>query len=661
MAIRLIDRYPNRADPATTNYPHGQGRNKSDPTADDGTPYEADWFNDAQALMQGMLEAAGITPSGNVDTVPQSDYLDALVQVANGVTEIDMAGDTDVTLDVHQSRVAALRLTGSLTADVDLVVPDTARYYLVIDATTGEFEVTLRTQNGTGVALRQGSSQIVYSDGVDAKFAVLPHVDEDSMSSDSDAAVPTQGSVRAFVGAPGAEAPSFFRTTPDRGPSSFPEKTWLPDYTTLMGPHGSAFHIDAYSERITPRQILPYAGGYMCLYLGGDVGNSAITTGLAFSPDGYSWFDSPENPILDQLDQDWQGTRSMGNAIAWDDANGEWVLFAGGNDASSTTPGARAVGIFTSPDLVTWTADADNPTLTINDADILTWAPGEDGGTADADRVYITGIAQINGKWHALVEAGYGSQNTGGMSRAVGVLTADDPRGPWSGGSHNPVITSSDWGDRLPSVRSATYYDGYWYTVVTEPGTWLNLGAARSSDFLNWTVLNGGSPLITTGGNEVDAAIVMPFSDHWAILGSQRTGTRNMIMWTSRQDARIVHVSKRAKARLRSLKSSDSGRTSVVVGDRVTVAAGAYHTVLDISGATAEVLSGEIWGVNVGCRITVDGDVVIDDTATAIGHDNGGNNYGSFPIPPIQGTDITVELYNAHNASVDHGWRIIHR
>lgn len=81
MAIRLIDRYPNRADPATPDYPHGKGRNKSDPTADDGTPFDEARFNDQEAFFQGLLEKAGITPSGVVDTVQQSDYLDALDQV----------------------------------------------------------------------------------------------------------------------------------------------------------------------------------------------------------------------------------------------------------------------------------------------------------------------------------------------------------------------------------------------------------------------------------------------------------------------------------------------------------------------------------------------------------------------------------------------------
>lgn len=169
MAIRLIDRYPNRVDPASSDYPHGAIRNKSDPTEDDGTPLEQDWANDQAAFFQGLLEAAGITPSGNVDTVIASDYLDALVQVANGVKEVDVEGDEDVTLDFNQYRMAALRLTGTLSDDIDVIVPDTERHYVFINATSGSFTVTVKTSAGAGVGVSQGGSEWLYSDGTDVK------------------------------------------------------------------------------------------------------------------------------------------------------------------------------------------------------------------------------------------------------------------------------------------------------------------------------------------------------------------------------------------------------------------------------------------------------------------------------------------------------------
>lgn len=169
MAIRLIDRYPSRADPASSDYPHGKGRNKSDPTADDGTPFDQARFNDQEAFFQSLVEAAGITPSGVVDTVQQSDYINALLGVARGVTDVDVGGSVDVTLTLNDSRMAAIRAFGTLSANIAIEVPDTARYYLIINDTGGSFTLTVKTATGTGVEVPQGKSAFVFSDGANVR------------------------------------------------------------------------------------------------------------------------------------------------------------------------------------------------------------------------------------------------------------------------------------------------------------------------------------------------------------------------------------------------------------------------------------------------------------------------------------------------------------
>jgi hypothetical protein len=170
MAIRLIDQYPNRAGTPNADYPHGVPRNRSAPGAVDGTPFEQSWFRDQEGFFQGLIETAGITPSGAPDTVQSSDYLNALVSTMHGVTEVDVGGVGDVTLGIYPSRVAALRLTGILGADVDLIVPNTARLYTIIDETTGSFSVTVRTETGTGVTIGESVS-VVRSDGTDVVSA----------------------------------------------------------------------------------------------------------------------------------------------------------------------------------------------------------------------------------------------------------------------------------------------------------------------------------------------------------------------------------------------------------------------------------------------------------------------------------------------------------
>ena len=77
MAIRIEDEYVN-AEAASSDYPHGSFKNESSPEAGDGTPVEKAWADDIIGLLQKLLVAAGITPSGSPDTVLASDYFTAL-------------------------------------------------------------------------------------------------------------------------------------------------------------------------------------------------------------------------------------------------------------------------------------------------------------------------------------------------------------------------------------------------------------------------------------------------------------------------------------------------------------------------------------------------------------------------------------------------------
>lgn len=172
MAIRLIDAYPVRANAANENYPHGSGRNKTASDATDGTPFDEARFNDQEAFFQSLVEAAGVTPNNTVDTVPTSQYADALTFVANGVVEIDVAGSTDRVVNYNERRAGGVRLTGALLGHIDLVVPNTARLYTVINDTTGAFTITVKTALGAGVVVAQGLTDRVRSDGIDVVPAI---------------------------------------------------------------------------------------------------------------------------------------------------------------------------------------------------------------------------------------------------------------------------------------------------------------------------------------------------------------------------------------------------------------------------------------------------------------------------------------------------------
>lgn len=87
MAIRIEDKYPGNSNPADANYPEGSFKNDAVPGDLSGTPLEKDWCNDFQGLLQKLLNYAGITPSGNPDTVVASDYWDALTKRINSFSQ----------------------------------------------------------------------------------------------------------------------------------------------------------------------------------------------------------------------------------------------------------------------------------------------------------------------------------------------------------------------------------------------------------------------------------------------------------------------------------------------------------------------------------------------------------------------------------------------
>ncbi len=83
MALQLDIEFPGQSTPADANYPYGSARNVSAPGANDGTPLVARLVNDIYGFLQRLLDEAGITPSGNPDTVVDSDYYDALAAIFN--------------------------------------------------------------------------------------------------------------------------------------------------------------------------------------------------------------------------------------------------------------------------------------------------------------------------------------------------------------------------------------------------------------------------------------------------------------------------------------------------------------------------------------------------------------------------------------------------
>lgn len=92
-----------------------------------------------------------------------------------GVASITMT-DANYTLTVadgatDQSRKAVLVLTGTLTAGRNVICPSSQKVYIVKNSTTGGFATTIKTSGGTGYAVPNGKTVLLYCDGTDVFLA----------------------------------------------------------------------------------------------------------------------------------------------------------------------------------------------------------------------------------------------------------------------------------------------------------------------------------------------------------------------------------------------------------------------------------------------------------------------------------------------------------
>lgn len=84
MALDRSNRYPGRFENPTTEQPQGAFKNRTSPTAEDGSYFEADWANDMSGFFARVLNVAGVTPNGTVDNGTNSQLYDALMTATPG-------------------------------------------------------------------------------------------------------------------------------------------------------------------------------------------------------------------------------------------------------------------------------------------------------------------------------------------------------------------------------------------------------------------------------------------------------------------------------------------------------------------------------------------------------------------------------------------------
>lgn len=122
----------------------------------------------ASAVLQLELQANGENAS-TWGTKTNTNL--KILEDAIGGTESITLSSSDVTLTDtqftfgQQSHAAVLELSGTLGANVNIIVPTRSKTYLVKNGCTGAFTVTIKTASGTGAIADQGVTTLVRCDG----------------------------------------------------------------------------------------------------------------------------------------------------------------------------------------------------------------------------------------------------------------------------------------------------------------------------------------------------------------------------------------------------------------------------------------------------------------------------------------------------------------
>lgn len=131
-------------DPNVSGYPKGARVMRSD-----GLGY---WLNTTENN-QVDPETSGAVAAGWVP-----DF-------TSGATSVTMTS-ANVTLTPLQYGKPIIIITGTLTANLNLIFPDIAGKWIVVNSTSGAFTITAKTSAGTGVTLTQSSVSWIYGDGI---------------------------------------------------------------------------------------------------------------------------------------------------------------------------------------------------------------------------------------------------------------------------------------------------------------------------------------------------------------------------------------------------------------------------------------------------------------------------------------------------------------
>ena len=141
--------------------------------------------NSTSANLKLTVQTTGEN-SGTWGQITNTNLL-ILEQAIGGYSSVALNATTGATLTysngaLSNGKDAVIKLTGTITGNVNVVIPDSVeKTYIIENATSGSFAVTVKTSSGTGVtwSATDKGKKMVYSDGTNVVDTAFTEVSSD--------------------------------------------------------------------------------------------------------------------------------------------------------------------------------------------------------------------------------------------------------------------------------------------------------------------------------------------------------------------------------------------------------------------------------------------------------------------------------------------------
>lgn len=159
----------------------------------DGTKVPATTTGDMKTALGSIYDfLSGLLGTDSTDKVAARAAL-AAAPLTSSYLSKSMSGGVDVTLTTLEATNNIIVLTGTLTVNINLIVPTTTNEWVIRNNTTGAFSITVKTAAGTGIVVAQTKQRQLFCDGTNVLSVMTDFTDNPQP------AIPTSPTVRQVV------------------------------------------------------------------------------------------------------------------------------------------------------------------------------------------------------------------------------------------------------------------------------------------------------------------------------------------------------------------------------------------------------------------------------------------------------------------------------